>query len=396
MVAKCEFHRGASAPTVPCMKSVGAMCVILTVAGCGFSREQNDNNGVNQALTLSRAGGPLAAHNPVTVGIQRLEVGTYHCVDHPGSPSFGSLPGTGPWTECAYAGKPAPIEAIVDAHCDDGACTTRVIDAGHVELTSTVRSGAVTLHVSARLTSGLLVSDEWVLDFVAVDSIDVRCVEWAECPGPNAIFAGTKLTLRVVPLSAQGAVVAQLKYAVEPADLLELTPSETMPSTVDAALRFFTVRALKPGLATLRFTSAGLDVTQPFRIVSTDDAVRGRVWHIAKDTDLFATSNNPLGEPLGETLDVKRFKNTSGQLVELMVGWELRDGTVALGGAKGVKSNVADFVRPAGHRSDDQPQLARFLVDPFVVPAGQRVTLSAQADLAVLSQSFGVQITDVP
>jgi hypothetical protein len=130
--------------------------------------------------------------------------------------------------------------------------------------------------------------------------------------------------------------------------------------------------------------------------VGTADAVRGRVWKIAKDSNLFTTSNNPLGEPVADALEVKKFANSTGERVELMAGWELNDGTVAVGGAAGVKSSIRNFILASTRSDDDQPPLSRFLVNPFVVPTGQLVTLSAQVDSAMMNQSFRINIINVP
>ena len=366
---------------------------MLAITACGYDRVQNDNDGALGALTMSRAAGPFAAGEPITVAIRRQDIGTYHCVDHGGTPSFGSLPGSGPWRDCRYTGEPAPIEAITEAHCDDGQCTTRLVDSGHVELTANA-PGAVTLHVDARLKGGVSVSDRWDLPFVKIDRLELRCVNWAECPGPNAIFIGTELALVATAFSGTNLINTAVKSTAEPAEIFELTggPSQ-QPGSSGTPL---VLRAAKAGVATVHLRGGGFEQTRSFRVVDPADAVRGRVWHIATGADLFEIRNNPLGNLVGDALNVKRYANVSGELTELMVGWEMRDGSLAIGGAKDVTSSVAGFIRPWKRESDGKPGLALLLVNPFIVPSYQRVTLGGRVGTAMMEQSFRIEFTEVP
>ncbi|MBS1152983.1 MAG: hypothetical protein H6Q89_4681, partial [Myxococcaceae bacterium] len=312
--------------------------VALLAAGCfgsnPYSEYRNMNSGEQGNLTLY---GQTAAIGEATrVYVSRSEEGNYDCATYPTPFSYG---GSSSSVHCHFAGVLSPVEALLEAQCDQGGCTAAIANGAELSVTGQSK-GTFTLTVKARLADGTVLVDSTRMSFVAVDGIAVDCVRDYACPGPNAILPGAKFSWSAQPMSEGALISGAVRVSVDQPGIVELTGTGEE----------YAVRALKPGVATLRLRSGKAERVQTIRVAAIEDVVGGSVRFRRDVSCLPVICVDGDVDLLGDAAPARitRLAPT------FVLAWALRDGTFAVGGAgritsptPGVEVLVAGRYEPA-------------------------------------------------
>jgi hypothetical protein len=361
---------------------LAAMCL---VAGCATDVEMNPNNGHLKVLTFS--GQELAAPvgQSVELTVSHGDVGIYSCTT-----TSGFL-GVGGGTSCRFTGQPVNVEALVDVRCTNEKCTARIVD-GKIEV-SGVSPGQARIDVTARLDDGNVVQDFVELELAAIDSITVTTDASYRSIGPNAIFPGTELDLGVYPMAGDKAVDRMPEVTVEPEGIVTVDAPKA-GSWSGAYRTWVVVTAVNAGVARLHFKSGAHEEVRTIRVAGFDEVVGGKVWKAAEGYEL-DIAWDPIGAPIDDMMEVDERTYANESSVLLIVGWQLRDGTLALGGAEHVTASVQGFV--SAYASPDEANWVTALYSkPSKVKEGTTVTVRGMMGAAAMAHTFGIKLIPAP
>ncbi len=313
------------------------LLIAVVAAGCGsepFTEYRNANTGERANLTLYASTSGLGDATYVTVF--RAEEGQYNCATF-ATPL--SLSGKTTTVRCQFAGVLSPIETLLDATCDQGGCSTSITGT-ELSVTGLVE-GTFTLTVTARLKDGTVLVDSTKVTFVTIDAIALTCDRDYACPGPNAVFPGANFAWKAQPMSKGAIVTGKMVITAEPAGIVEIT----------SAPENYSVRAIKPGVATLRLKSGAAERLQTIRVAAISDVVSGSVRLAAELSCAPVICVDADTQRLGDAAPDK----ITTLSPRFMLAWLLKDGTLAVGGAGRITSPTAGVeVLVAGR---DQPSL---------------------------------------
>jgi hypothetical protein len=300
-------------------RTLTTLVIAAIAAGCAgsdpYSEYQNHNTGARGNLTFAPVD-DQAVGETVSVTVSRSEVGTFDCATYPGFLTDH--------VECHLASPFVDLQSLVSARCEGDGCSAELETTGSVRVTGT-RPGTFAVVVSARLTDGSAVEDETQVSFAQVDAIELRCIEAHRCPGPHAMLVGASYDLLATSSSLDHGTLAG------PVAIVGIEPG----GVIDASYRTdgpwgkrLNVRALRPGVATLRLRAGNLDRTLAVRVAGVDEVVAAEVWTTRNQVEsqgYLADGTDILGERAPQ-----RLSPFSPAFVPV---WILKDGTFALGAA---------------------------------------------------------------
>jgi hypothetical protein len=359
----------------------------LAGCGCPMYLPGNDNHGQAGRLDLDGDIGNLPVGVATKLLVRHQDEGTFECKDnaHLDLHDVVAVNHT-----CRFIGTSHAFTQVDSATCRDGKCTATF--AGTAVTVTPLVEGEMVLDVSGRLDDGRETSDAFTLTAAKYDPLSLYCEEASRCPGPHAVLVGATFQWRAVANGVPAYVSTQVEVTEDPpSGVVELTKGREGEVTV---------RAVKPGVATLRFhdTSDGRDdtVVRTVRVAGADEIVRGEL-HLRADTGDEVGAHDSLAATVGQQLraDVDLVGDHLPAVVEnesvpLIVTWRLTDGSIAVGGAARVGASRGQVVAPARQASPNEMPAPRDLGHEllYFVGAPGTVQLTATLGAAKLEQSF--------
>ena len=354
------------------------LLIAALATGCGgsnpFTELRNANNG--QQGNLDFFADPATGVGQATdVLVRRADKGKYDCATYQTPLSFS---GDSTSVQCHYADVTSPVEEVLDASCDQGGCSVVLSNHTGVSVTG-LTPGSFTLTVRARLADGTVLTDSTAMAFVPIDAIGLECTLDYSCPGPNAVFVGSSFSYNAQPMNKGQYVGGTVLVTVDPPAIVEVT----------SGAQQYTVRALKPGVATLHLRSGKVERLQTIRVAAFEDVVSGRV-HLRREL--------PCGQVVCVDADANRVGDVAPDKLSswgttFVLAWVLRDGSLAVGGAGRVTTSTAGAKVEVVGAYDPKPgdlSLMNFSVtglEGAVCHAG-RNSVSANMGSAKLEWSF--------
>ncbi len=318
------------------MKSLGTFFLLaFALAGCGVPLHHyaNLNNGDSKQLNFDGVPAEAAIGVPVSLKVSHALEGTFECSE---SFQFELLSDDWFHNNCRFIDTPQPMRVVLSADCAD-ACDLR-LNGDQVILTPRA-AGPTVLTVVGLMDDGTTRTDTVALKFSSYEPLRFECAQAFNCPGTHAVFAGASFAWRVLSMAS----------ATKPSRYHKVEVTEDSPTGVVALesgginFKLVTIRALKPGIATLRFHEKSLgrdyEMTRQVRVVGLDEAVRGeaRLRAGAVQSDGYVLAD---AEVVGDAV----LAVVATESPQFILTWHLADGSLAVGGAGRVTASRGEVI----------------------------------------------------
>ena len=319
--------------------------LVFGAASLGCVRSAGPSNGESGALELSIEGSATSPDAVLATGLAfDVSVNRYddywQCPDLSKSLPPGATRTAGIQT---CGAKPEPI-SLIDAHCDDDACTvvSEPDGSGAAKLRVTgPHDGPTVLHVDVKsTTSDATWGDSFALRFstatrIAIETsyADTGNTEYASMPGATFSWCpelhDANETRLVAPLDAIAVSIGGDPGAIALED----------PSTTYVEHGCTSFHASEPGTAALTFAAQALSATGSVRVADPNDIVGASLYRFTSGSGEDAGATDPSANEIGHAPDIDASPVTSIDLTleSSFVDFEsvltLKDGSRALGGA---------------------------------------------------------------